>query len=343
MPVQKIDISSSSIWRFVLIVAVIWFVYVIRWLVLLLFGAVILSAAVQPIANRLEKFKIPRAVSVLVVYLVAAALLGLVITLVIPPLIEQTQSLLSSSPQLLMRAEEWLRVLPEEWRQGIVQSSQESLSRLGNQVGGLGANVFYRTRSFVGGIFTSFFMLAIAFYLAIQRDALKRLARLVVAKQHLPYVESRLDRVYKMVGWWALGQVALGIIIGLVTGIGLWLMGVKYALMLGVVAGVLEFIPVLGPVIAGGLAVTLTLAQSFWLAMGVLVFAVVVQQLEGSVLVPAIMKRTTGLNPLVTIIAVLMGGSLAGILGILLAVPTATILTMLLQDIFSSTKPARRN
>jgi len=135
-------------------------------------------------------------------------------------------------------------------------------------------------------------------------------------------------------GRWFQGQLLLGVIVGVLVYLGLWILNVRFALLLAIIAGVLELVPYIGPVLAAIPGVILALFQGpFLLAVWVLLLYIVVQQLENYLIVPLVMKKAVGLNPVVVIIALLIGGKLAGVIGILLAVPAAAVLAEFFRDI----------
>ena len=129
------------------------------------------------------------------------------------------------------------------------------------------------------------------------------------------------------------GQLLLGAIIGTTAGLGLWIMGVPYFYVLALIAGVGELIPIVGPLLAAIPAIAVALSVSPVLAVGVAIFFFVQQQVENHVLVPRVMSRQVGISPVVVIMALLIGGSLLGLVGAILAVPTAAILQVLLQEL----------
>ncbi len=129
------------------------------------------------------------------------------------------------------------------------------------------------------------------------------------------------------------GQLFLGVIVGVLVYIGLSLLGIRFALLLAIIAGILELVPYIGPVLSAIPAVILAFFQAPILALWILILYIVVQQLENYLLVPVIMKKVVGLNPVVVIIALLIGGKLLGILGIILAVPAAAVLAEFFKDI----------
>lgn len=331
---QRIDVTSRTIFRIVLILVAFWFVYVIRDVLLMFFGAIVIAAAIQPLADRLQRKRVPRAVTALAVYAVVILVLTAVVTLLIPPLTEQVTQLALALPQLVAQVEQW-DVLHTGLSQGSV-ALQDILLRLGNNLTQTGFSVFEQTRSIFSGVFSLIFVFILAFYLVVERDALLKLFQLIVPRQHVPYVAQTMARIQRGLGRWLIAQLVLAIIVGLVVGVGLWLIGVKYALVLGLLAGLLEVVPVIGPIIAAIPGVVVGMAQSLVLGVVAIVFYILVQQAENHLLVPNIMRRVAGLNPLVTLVAMFLGARLAGVLGIIFSVPVAIIVTIFWSDLFSA-------
>lgn len=329
-----IDISSSTILRIILFGILFWSLFVLRDVLLMLIGAVIIAFAIEPLAHKLREYKVPRGVSVVVVYLFLVSVIAIAVTLILPILAQQTIQLSSQVPQIIQALEEKFGGLLGFDSELVAPQLQQSLSSVGNNLTNVSSVVFQQTRSIFSGALSLLLVFIIAFYLVIEEDALKKLFRFIVPRQHMPYVELMIDRIQTKLGRWVLAQMFLGLVIGLAVGLGLWMIGVKYALALGLVAGLLEVFPVIGPLIAGVLGTTIALSQSFTLGIFVLVMYVIIQQVENHILIPNIMRKATGLNPLVTLIAVLLGGRLAGLVGVILSVPVATIISIILADFF---------
>lgn len=334
MTFQNITISSSTILRTILILLAFWFLYLIRDILLILFAAVVLAWAIEPVAARAARYRIPRVVTVVGVYGAVIVLLSVIVTLLIPPVTEQVRSLAQALPGVVAPLQTWLRLPGVD--QEIVGQAQQVLNRVGNSLGNLGLGLVQQTRSILSTAVSIIFIFVITFYLVIEKDPLKKMCRLLLPKEHIPYVNQILEKAQRQVGRWVVAQLTLGIIVGGVVGLGLWLLGVPYALVLGIIAGILEIVPAIGPVVAAIPGVIIAATHGWVLGVAALVFYWIVQQLENHLLVPNIMKRAIGLNPLVTLIAVLLGARLVGIAGVILAVPAATILSVFLADVFAS-------
>lgn len=332
---QTHDISTSTIFRVILIVLGFWFLYVIRDVLLMLLAAIVIAAAIEPVADYLSRYKIPRSLSVVVVYGLIIALLGAVTTLLIPALAAQISQLAHSIPDLSERVgrDTLFRIIPSGELAG---SLRQILIRLGDSLTQISFDVFQRTRSIFSGIISVLFVFMVAFYMVIERDALKKMFQMIIPARHMSYVNGLIDRATKSIGRWVLAQIVLAFIVGCVVSLGLWILGFPYALVLGLLAGILEIIPVIGPVIAAIPGIVVGLSLSLLYGVIALVFYIVIQQTENNILVPNIMRKATGLNPLVTIIAVLLGARLAGVVGAMLAVPLATIVNIFWSDMMDT-------
>ena len=331
---QKIDVSSSTIFRTVLILLLFWFLYLIRDILVILFAAIVVSWAIAPIADYLQKFRVPRAVTVILVYLAALALLSGLITMMVPPLTAQVRSLAQTLPEVATVLEDNIPI-PALGRETVVAQTQDFLAKFGDNLANISANIFQRTRLVFSGFLSVLFVFVITFYLVIEKEPIKKLLGIVLPKEHVPYAHRIVDKARRKIGRWVLAQLALGIIAGTIVGVGLWILGVPFALLLGVIAGVFEIVPVIGPVLAAIPGVVVGVSQGWILGLAALGLYWGFQQLENNLLVPRIMKRAVGLNPLVTLIAVLLGARLAGVAGLILAVPAATVISVFLSDIFA--------
>ena len=186
---------------------------------------------------------------------------------------------------------------------------------------------------FVGGVFGVVTILIVAFYLLIDADNLVRAMVRLFPRQERARVRDAFRRAGEKVSAWLAGQLLLGAIIGTTAAIGLWIMGVPYFYVLAFIAGIGELIPIVGPLLSAIPAVVVAFSVSPATALGVAVFFFLQQQVENHVLVPKVMSRQVGISPVLVIMALLIGGSLLGLVGAILAVPTAAILQVLLQEL----------
>lgn len=332
----RVDITSGTIFRIILILVVFWFVYLILDILLMLFAAVVISAAVEPVANFLQRYRLPRTISVTLVYIILLLFLGGTGALLIEPLTDQITQLAVVSPHLIADITNFLSLIPQLNQEAIAHSLQQGLQQFGQNLANVSLNVVAQTRSVFSSIFTVLFVFVLAFYLVVEKNALQKFARLITPRDHLPYIEQSIERAQRSIGRWVLAQLALGAIVGTIVGLALWAVGIKYALVLGLLSGILEIVPVIGPIVAAVPGVVVGLSQSWLYGLVALIVYIVVQQLENHFLVPAIMRKAIGLNPLVTIVAILLGARLYGTAGVILSIPIATIVSIVFSDLFSA-------
>jgi len=333
--------SSLAILKIVLVLLALVFLYFIRDVVMILFTAVVISAALSPTVSYLKKRRIPRAASVLLIYICLLGLIALSIYLLIPPIAHQVKELENQFPVLYEQlAQKGIKIK-------ILTQSGDWWNNLENLASSYGQNLSGATRSIFsalgmvfGGLISGFVILILSFYLTVQENALKNFIRAITPQRKQVHIIALMETSQAKIGRWLSGQILLCFVIGVLTFIGLTLFGVKYALVLALFAGLTEIIPYVGPVLGAIPAVFLALTQSPLLALFVLVLFFVIQQLENHILVPKIMQKAVGLNPIVVILALLIGGKLAGILGMILAVPIATIISVFVQDYMEIKKTA---
>lgn len=335
MSKTTIDISSSAIWRIILVVLLLAFLYLIKDILVLLFFALIIASAVDLPAKYLDKLKMPRLLSVLLIYLISLGLLVGLLVIFIPSFAAEVKEFSTEFPNYADELYQRFQNLQDDSLKykNIIEEIQNVLGNLGDKLRELAANVFSKTLNIFGGLASFLLVIVISFYLSVQKNGIKNLLKGVTPKEHEEYVLNLWERAQKKMGHWLQGQLVLAIIVGVAVYIGLSLLDVRFALLLAIIAGILELVPYIGPVLSAIPAVILALFQAPILAVWVIALYVVIQQLENYLLVPLVMRRAVGLHPVVVIIALLVGGKLLGILGILLAVPAAAVLAEFFKDV----------
>lgn len=319
---QKIDISHKSVIFIAMFILSLWLIYLIRDLLLILFVAIILMSALSPLVNFFTKFKLPKALGIAITYIIIIAIVSGLLFSVLPPLIDETSKFIVTLPPL---AGQLFSVTGID--KTIFQSQLTALSK----------NILSITLSLFDNLLTIIFLLVLTFYLLLERDNLKtRVAHLFLGREER--VRKLIVKIEDKLGAWFRGQLLLSFIIGVLVYIGLIILGIPYALPLATVAGVLEVIPVIGPIISSIPGILLALTISPILSLGVAAMYFVIQQLENHLIVPQVMKRAVGLNPLVVILAIAVGSRLLGLAGALLAVPIAVVIQIIVTEAVAGKK-----
>lgn len=338
-PAQNITISTSSILKVIFILVGIWLLYVIRNVIGILFVSLILTAGITPWVDWLEKHKVPRIAGTIILYAILLGLFSLIVILIIPPLTEQIGQIISAFPQYydkIIQGFERLRSSSPE--SSLVNSITQSLQALNNSLSKVAGSIFSGLVTVFGGFASFLSIMVITFYLTQERNNGKKIIQSLAPAQYQPYLVQLINRISTKLGSWLRGQLLLCFIIFLASYIGLLILNVHYALLLALIAGFLEAIPFIGPVLSAVPALFLSFAQSPVRALLVLVLYLVIQQLENNLIVPKVMQRSVGLNPVVIIIAMLIGARLGGIIGVILAIPTAAIIQVFTSDFFGQKK-----
>ncbi len=326
----ELDYSTKVILRVAGVALVLAFLWVVRDIVVIILLALVLSSALEPVVDWLSRHKIPRTVSVLGVYIILIGLVVLIISLMAPLVVDQFQVLKDNLPQYTADFQARYPGLSSMIGGADLGSIVKTLFAGG---GGTDA-LFSRTVGFFNGLFAVISVLVISFYLVAADRGMKHFIHDIVPTAQQKVVMTLIQKVQRKMGLWVVGQLILSIFIFALTYIGLSILGIKYALFLAIIAGLLEVVPYVGPFLSAIPAIFFALIQSPALVIGVIVMYIVIQKTEGYVLVPKIMEKTVGTSPLVVILALLVGFKLAGILGLLLAVPLAGAVTVVIAELF---------
>ena len=324
-----------------LTVFIAWALWEVRDALMLVYISALVAIGLSPVVNaierkRLMRQRVPRWAAILVIYLAIIGAVVAVGVLVIPPIVTQARELAMELPRLLHQAQQWLidhGLLTREIsaQEAVRQTAGSSGAQ--DTVGLIVGAVF----GFVGGIFGLITMLVLAFYLLVDSSGLVNVFVRLFPREKRAQVEAACRRVTNKVSAWLGGQLLLGGIIGSTAALGLYLMGVPFFYVLALIAGLGEMIPIVGPILSAVPAVAVALSVKPTLALGVIAFFFAQQQLENHLLVPKIMQRQVGISPVFVIIALLIGGSLLGVIGAILAVPTAAILQVVFQELMNDT------
>lgn len=332
----RITITTASLVRILLMLLALYFAYVIKDILILLLTAVILTSALDPWVDWLHKRAIPRALGILIIYIVIIGIFSLSVYLVIPPIVEQFRQLANDLPVYIEQINRYLSSIRDytsgyQWLDNLKDSISGSVGSFPSASG----NIFSTIFGIFGGVLSVIILLVITFYMLAEENSIRRLVWSVTPTAKQTYVMDVLTRMQKRIGLWLRGQLLLCLVIFALTYVGLRLLGIKYALVLALVAGVTEFIPYFGPILGAVPAVFLAAGQSQTLALLTVALYFVIQQLENNLLVPKVMQKTAGLNPIVSIVVLMIGFAVAGVLGALLAIPVTTAGMVVVEDMLS--------
>lgn len=333
----KWDTSTRIIAKVIVAGLGLAFLWVTRDIIIILLLAVVFASAMEPLVGYLKIRRVPRAVSVLAVYILVLGLIALIFSLLLPIVIQQVQLLSANLPQYTADFQSQYPSLHNLI--GNIDLSQ-AISQLLSEVTN-NTSVYSQTLGIVNSLFSGITVLVVSFYLVAQQESMLDFVNSVVPAPQRKFTLDLIKKIQKRMGFWIIGQIVLSCSIFILTFVGLTALGVKYALFLALLAGIMEIVPYIGPFLSAVPAVFFAAVQSPPLAILVVVLYIVVQKLEGYVLVPKIMQKATGTSPLLVLIALLVGFKLAGVLGLLLAIPLVSVITLLVDE-FSNNYPSTK-
>ncbi len=318
-----------------------WFLIQIKEILFITLIAAILAAGVAPLVSWLEAvrwtrsgWRLPRAWAIALTFLAIIVGVLIVSALVLTPLVRESQQFMANLPERIMRYA-WIPDISGDIS-GLMQRLPQDLTNV-SQYFAPAAGVAFR---FLGGIATVITILFMAFYMLVQGPTLREGFLALFPRRDRARAADVIDQIGAKFGGWVRGQLLLGLIIGIAAGVGMAAIQMPYPYLLGIIAGVLELVPMLGPTLGSIPAIFLALFQPSWKLIFTIVWYLIIQQTEGNFIVPRVMRSAVGLSPLLTILALFIGGTLVGIAGALLAIPVAAALQVIVGEIVRRFRPA---
>jgi len=363
----NINITPGSIFKGICLVLLIWFLYFVKDVVLVVLVAVIIASGLEPLISWFNKHKISRLPASIISYLGILGIFAGLVFFFVPPVLDEAVSLLTDLPKYLESTTLWnpLNISSESvsTSQKVVQTLSDGINNPSqlvrdtqNQIQtnisatnfGLGdlvksiqdasSNVssgFVKIVSAIfGGLLSFVFIIVLSFYLLVQEDGVTNFLRLVTPFKYEKYIIDLWKRSQRKIGQWMQGQFLLAIIVAVLLYLGLMILGIKNALLLAVLAGFMEIIPVFGPVLSAIPAILIAFVSGgFTSVILVSGLYVIVQQFESHLIYPLVVKKVVGVSPVIVILALIIGAKLAGFLGIVLSVPMVSALMEFVEDI----------
>lgn len=335
----RVSITAGTVFTTLLVVAGAYLFWILRDLALLVLTAIVIASAIEPGVAFFIRYRIPRFISALLVYVLVFGSVFAVLYLFFPPIIADAAGFLSAMPQYLdtiNSASPFSNITSATSFASGPQGTQSFVQTLLSFQSVFSANssgVIQLFVAFFGGIFSLLLVIVLSFYFALQDTGVDDFIRLVMPVKYEEYYVDLWKRSQKKIGLWMQGQVLLSVIVGILVYLGLLIIGIPYALLLSVFTAMAEIIPVFGSIIAGVVAVIVAYSDG-GVALGAIVAGlyVVVNQFESNLIYPLIVKKIVGIPPLLVIVALIAGYTLAGFLGAVLSVPVAAVLLEFITD-----------
>lgn len=337
-----VSISAGSIVKAFAVILGFWALYILRDLVLVVITAVIAASSIEPMVKFLGRHRIPRIPAVLTVYLSLAGLFIGIFYAFVPPLFrdfvdfaqklptittEIAADIFGNDADILKKSSAFVSDITKEF------SPEEVLAVLGD-ASTIPQSTVGTIRMVFGGFFSFVLIIVLSFYFAMQERGIQNFIKIVIPFGREAYAIDLWERSKEKIGKWMQGQLLLGVLIFVLVYLGLTIFAVPYAMTLAILAGVLEIIPVFGPIISAIPAVILAFTTGgTTLTLIVIAFYVLVQQFESHLIYPLVVRKVVGVPPILVILSLAIGFKLAGFLGILIAVPVAAAIMELVEDI----------
>ena len=331
---RQIDVSTKVIIKVIAIILGLWFLYLVRDVVVLLFLAIILTATLDSSIDWMARHKIVRPLGVLIIYVVLLLIVGCLVSFMIPPFINQIQSFVQNLPaygESFVKTFAGVQQYAESY--GIQFNSHDFLQNMLGNLSQSSGQIFSTTVSVFTFFISALVVLALTFYMSVKEDGMNKFLVSITPKPNRQYIVSIANRIKNKIGNWFAGQLLLMLIIFILDFAALSFFHIPYALVLALLAGLLEIVPYLGPIISAILASLVGFLISPVTGLIVLGILTIIQQLESNIIVPQLMKKVVGLNPIFVILALLIGAKLGGTLGAILAVPIATAINVVIEDL----------
>lgn len=328
---QQLAIVFAAVIGGLLLTALILFLlYYIRGVLPPFLYALIIVYLLRPVVNFFVSKNMSRLVAVSLTYLIILLILAIALTLLVPILINQVRDFILHFPQFLKVLGAYLTRLQIAFYRiefpKFVQDAFEQLVLRSKKLAVLWAQKLPEmTASLFGGLFNLIISPIIAFYILKDLPAIKETLVKLVPPQYRDNFLHLTKEIDIAVGGFLRGQLLIALIVGITISVYLLIIGVNFAILLGLLAGILNIIPYFGPIVGGAIAALVALFESPTLALLVIAGMIVIQQLDGVLISPNIMRQTVDLHPVIIILALLIGGSFFGFLGLILAIPVAAV------------------
>lgn len=335
----RVSITVGTIATALFVIVIAYVFWLLRDLALLVLSAIIIASAIEPAVMFFIRWGIARLISVFLVYALVFGSIFSMLYFFFPPIVADATNFLSAAPKYLDTISASVSLpniadatsfVSENWTQSFIQTLMSLQSIFTATSGG----VLQILITFFGGIFSLVLVIVLSFYFALQDTGVDDFLRLVIPMEHEEYAIDLWKRAQKKIGLWMQGQILLSVIVGVLVYLGLLIIGVPYALLLAVFTAMVEIIPIFGSLMSGVAAVVVGYSDG-GIAIAAIVAGlyIVVNQFESNLIYPLIVKKIIGISPLLVIVALIAGYTLAGFVGILLSVPIAAVILEFITDL----------
>ena len=342
--IVTVDISFSFLFKILIVAGIGFLIFYLRSVIGILFLSIFLTMIISPFADKMkEKRGFPRWVSILIVYLLILTIVSVAVGMLIPTLAKELILFSNKIPDMA-------NGILENLSPSLQATITTSLSELATKLSSQSSLIISKFSGILGGVGQAMIIFVISFYMSIEERGIEKVIKSVTPKKHTEKTIELLIKIQDKVGGWVRGELILILIIGVLSYIGLIILGVNYALLLAIIAGLTELIPYIGPWIGAIPAILIGFTQSPGKAIMVGILYLIIQQLENALIVPKVMNKSVGLHPIIVIIVIIIGLEWFGIMGALIAVPVTAMIQIIAseylefdQEVFIKRREISRN
>jgi predicted PurR-regulated permease PerM len=330
---ERFEITWSSLWRIAVFVGLVALLFLARDVIGMFIIAIVLALGLDPFVSLLERHRVPRLLGTSLVFVAGILVLGAVVYLVLPIVISELGSFIAHFSESLRGLFDI--GIPERVIENVSGNLEQAFAFLSSSdfsVTGAIGSAFERLLFIIATI-------VISFYLTVEEKGTERFLKVILPDAYERAFLSIFTRFKEKIRNWFSAQLGLSLAVGIIVALGLWLLGVRYYLAIGLLAAVFEIVPIIGPIVTGAIGFLVAVGSSWTLGLYALIFFFLVQQLENHVLTPVVMGRAVKVHPVMVVMALLVGGTVAGFPGILLSVPIAVAA----QEVFNYLAEEKRS
>lgn len=330
---QRLDISWATIIKILTIGLTLYILYLVRDIVVWFCFALIISLLADPAVNFLRKLKIPKIIAVIIIYSAVFGAIGILIYTVSPLFVEEIKQFGQNIPEYFEKVNPILKNLGVEVSDNFSDFTKSLVSNLQES----SKSIFKAIGTFFGGVATALIIFILAFFISIEDKAAEKFLILLFPAKFENNIKKIFETAQVKVAKWFWARILACLYVGLLSFLIFYLLDIKYALVLGIVSGVLNFVPYVGPAITYILAGGFTIISNSWiLALYVCVALFLIQSSENNLLTPLLMKKFIDLPPILVLVSILVGGVLFGFLGTIFAIPVFGIIYEFLKEFLES-------
>lgn len=327
---QVLDISWSTIFKVFIAIFIFYFIYLTKEIALWFFFALAISVLLAPAINFLKKLWVPKIVAVMLVYFSIFGILGILIYLTAPIFISELKQLSQHLPDYFGQISPVLQQMGIDTTQTFDNFTKLLMGGLSQSSKG----VISAIMAFLGGLYSTAFILTTAFFLSLEDNATEKFLTLISPKKYEENIAILFRRAQNKVSSWFGARILSCIFVGIASFIIFYIFGVKYAFILALISGVLNFVPYIGPWITNALLIVFIVVSSgSWLTvLYVIIAVIIIQEIDNKLLTPILMKKLVDVPPVLVLISLLVGAKLFGFLGTIFAVPVFGIIYEFLKE-----------